>query len=344
MAHCMGSRLAKVSDWALKRKLKNGQEIAEGDMCTSCWRVHSQHFNHMTWQQYCVALNEGEEKDIAQFKAFVADAQDKALNPDKKKQAWLPQAVSQTQSAVTELSKHYIALSQGDLKKVLGLRSITKGLLSTLPSIEVVNEQGLSECLYLFLDPEKPFRSLQVKALGSFNHSTHCLATDQQTWTQQATEVWKHNLVSKMKTDGVNALLHATSVMELGDFIEKQKQEKSTDENPLKAKASLDSLGNYDVDDEEDDIGELVGEASTSIQPIAPSGLLILASSGSMTSQAQTYTTPIKPRVSKAPSESGASVSQGRFAEDAATTISRARSEVEASLGGDPGELAEKPL
>ena len=268
---------AQEKNWALKMRHKNGQEVPQGDACEACFECHRDHFHHITWQQYCERMK-GKDGKATEFQAFVEEALAFKNNPGKAE--WKGDDVMNSKTVLLEVSKQYVGLTSNEVRKALKQDKVSKALLSSIPCITVITEEGSKpEQIYLFTDPHHPYRSVQLKSQQALQLQQNLLNSEQQTWRQQSQEVWRESLSVQRDGDGVASLLSSTSLMTLQAFLDKQAP-------PPQA-----SLQGQEVKEEmaesENEGGELVGPAAQAKSLAGSSSLTRFPSSWSVSSSSK---------------------------------------------------------
>eukprot|EP00971_Amphidinium_carterae_P331348 6464849-Amphidinium_carterae.2 len=200
------------------KRLKNGQEVPQGEACEICFTGHKQYFNHLSWEEFCVGML-AEDSEIA---SALQDA--KEVESGVKSKEWSAECVLQTEALILNCSKEFIGLTGNEVRKALGLQKITKAILDKIPSIKVLSEEGLELDLYLFLSPAKPFRTITISSQAACDRQKHLMAIDAQKWAGQGEHVWLHSSQSCKEKQGVQALLQSMSVQPLDDFVSKEQQ------------------------------------------------------------------------------------------------------------------------
>ena len=261
-------------------------EVPVGDKCEACFQTWKQAFAaQMTFD----AMAEGVKKNPYIKMAF-KQAQQSMADPSSK--SWRGSQVCTQTSHVLEISKHYLALSEKELKKkFLNGKSgkIPKALLQTLPSVHIQGPDGEAEEIFLFKHPSKPFRSAVIKSAAQQCLSTEVMSAATHQYEHQGQDVFKHIQSSSMDEQGLKTVLNKEPhIVTLEEFCEK---------NAFKRpQADIVKDEETDLEDEEEEASlmNLVGSAAATIQRSSSAGSLQdmgIKRASSMTTPKQTKST-----------------------------------------------------
>eukprot|EP00971_Amphidinium_carterae_P329401 6461826-Amphidinium_carterae.1 len=200
--------------WALRKaNVRTGLEVAEGDACEDCHIAWASHFSHMNWDEYASAMQNPDHE----LHGYLEDAKKCALQPSSK--TWKPHQVTEGQACVFTLERTFLALTSGEVKKLLSLKKLTKSLVDGVPKVDMVTESGQSEQLYIFKDSEQIGRKLHIKMEQAQTLMQTSLPASSQTWTQQAQHVWQHASKQAMNIAGVSKMMNR-DIPTLEEFLE----------------------------------------------------------------------------------------------------------------------------
>eukprot|EP00971_Amphidinium_carterae_P341101 6479738-Amphidinium_carterae.1 len=236
--------------WALRRTIaRTGTEVPEGDACEDCYTSWNTYFPHLCWQEFAAKMQDGEDP----LHAHLASAKKVAAQPSLKQ--WPKQTVSAEKKTMLEVKRAYIGLTLGELKKKLNMKRISKAALDALPSIDTLDVSGNPDKLYLFLDPNKPYKRVNIKSVSLQDWSTQSMAPDGQSWQQQGEEVWKHSSQKALASAGVFTLLNKEIMHSLDDYVNEKIAEKRDG-------SALPGDQAEEGEEGDDEAGELVGAAA----------------------------------------------------------------------------------
>lgn len=155
---------AKVCAWALSVKVTaaNGQDIVtpKGDACHDCYEgweaVYKPQF--ASWESWVAAKHSTQETSAAFDKALaVWSAKQPADFPQEQ--------VTQDTTASIHVERHFICVSEPELRQLLHTPRLLKSQTKDLRTIQVPDEGDPSkqEVMYVFADPLRPFRSAVLR-------------------------------------------------------------------------------------------------------------------------------------------------------------------------------------
>eukprot|EP00971_Amphidinium_carterae_P101793 2014786-Amphidinium_carterae.3 len=251
------------TEWAGKRKFKNGAEVPDGPACRSCWASYTSHFDFLDWDTYCAKLND----DQSQYKEFLQEAC--SLEKGNTEPSWKPHTVTSSQKCCIQVSRGFMGLTSNEVRKELGLEKISKSLLNTLASVQVISEEGKQETLYLFSHKTLPYRTVNVMMTNETDLSKTLLKDTQQSWTQQGREIWKTECTTKKEEERVQGALNSLSIVALEEWKEKHVggAENVADAQPEKDAEQTTADG---VDEFDEDEGVAIGSAALLAEQARP--------------------------------------------------------------------------
>lgn len=268
------------TEWALNKKVKKGGQdliIALGNQCALCYRKW-QYFvdRFQSFEEWADAM-EGDES----LQQECVEAEKVSLGGPK---TFPAEQMGEIVSVDFIIDRDFVVLNERELRQLTKATRIPKSSLAVLSSMKAPREDGVpgNEDVYLFYDPEKPFRRGTLRVAHSMSATKSWLPDAKHVWPGQS----KHSLgrhVSDEMKDRVAAL---EKVRNNGKLYEVEEwRSKFFDEGDGDADGALAKGAGTESDGE-----EMAGEATFS-GPAAPQVELRsnLAESGG-----QTYFTPKK--------------------------------------------------
>ena len=228
------------------------------------WR---QSFQHLDWEALCAGL----KKDVVLKKSF-KQAQETIASPSSK--SWHGSDVSTETRHVLEVARHFLCLSEKELRKQVPSSKeskLPKSVLATLPSIQLPGPDGEIEEVFLFKHPQFPFRTATLRSSASQAMSTGVMSASNHNYEQQALDVFKHTQSQCIDEQGVRSLCQKEPhMLTLEEFCGKNFFKKLQQLEPNNEAASDEEL------EEEDDTAlmNLVGAAAPSLARVSSSASL----------------------------------------------------------------------
>ena len=243
--------------WALRNKLpKNSVEVPVGDRCESCFQTWKTSFTHLSWEEMCERV----KSEPATKKAF-REAQ--ATMADPSSRPWQSSQVLSETNFVLEICKHYICLSEKELRKQVPSAKgskIPKSILQSLPSVQMAGPDGEVEELFLFRHPSEPFRTATLRSMCKQVLSTELMAASSHNYEQQATDLFRHRYSKFIDEQGVKTVLNKEpNILSLEEFCDKSFFKK------LEHDPGGKGCGSDAEDDDDSSLMNLVGSAAPTI-------------------------------------------------------------------------------
>eukprot|EP00971_Amphidinium_carterae_P330376 6463369-Amphidinium_carterae.4 len=208
-------------------------------------------------------------------------------NPTLK--TWKPQSVTGTQSHVMELQKSYVVLTANELRKALQVERLKKSHTQGVPVVVLMNQSGSLEEHYVFTDPAKPWKTLNVKTEHSIGWDVHELCSENQTWAKQAERVHEHSQTSLLSSSRVGSLVNSPGVLSLDEHLQKvATTERLAEAGP----EASDGDGDANLPDDEEVACAYVGSAAAAAVAVASATLTSAPSIGSCKKAKVQVTTP----------------------------------------------------
>eukprot|EP00971_Amphidinium_carterae_P082014 1622490-Amphidinium_carterae.3 len=230
--------------------------VAMGDACMECFSLWQEHAKHLSWETFGDRMLDTEDS----LKSNLKEASRLKLHPEEKK--WKAQHVSGGHTCMLEMNKSFKALTLSDLRKLLGATKISKEIQEKAPQVVLRNEHGEQETFYLFKNEEDPHRTLNVKMQQNVTWTVDHLASEKQSWTQQAGDVFQWTSSTSWDDAGVKSLLMKLAVPTMEEFKVKAASSLAKDD---------DGSGN-ELGDESEEEGQLSGPAVGFVQLQTPVG------------------------------------------------------------------------
>ena len=171
---------------------------------------------------------------------------------------------------MVELVKNYVALSQSELRKALGVTRLSKVAVANVPTLEAKKEDGSQEELFMFRNESKPYREVNVKMVSALEWDQHLLCPEKQTWELQGQEVWRHTANTLQNDSKVHALLVKDAVLTLEEFLAKKSTKKAEEQgvgdDEQGGTKDMEMHGDEDDEDDEEKLSSLVGAAADVLQ------------------------------------------------------------------------------
>eukprot|EP00971_Amphidinium_carterae_P287392 5704943-Amphidinium_carterae.2 len=194
------------------------------------------------------------------FPSYLSEA--KKLDAQPGKRTWKSQHVSGLVEEVIEVTKSFICLTQAELRRELGLGKLLKCHTAGVPTISMLNEKGVPEDFYCFVDAAQPYRSCSFKSLQKASWSVDHMAASAQQFAKHGEEMLKDVTLQQGNSSGMSACLASTGICSLSEYVEKVKADEANPEADGE---------NLDDDDDEMCVGGLgagggfVGAAAASV-------------------------------------------------------------------------------
>eukprot|EP00971_Amphidinium_carterae_P285048 5658672-Amphidinium_carterae.1 len=207
-------------DWASKGSLKDnpGVLVPVDDKCLGCHKQWQQAFQVYSWEDLCQTL-----KRDASLKASWDEAA--VLMADTSKRTFEASSVNTAKTFNLEVNRQFLCLSMKDLKRVTGQSKLNKATLQYIPQVtlpDMCSEDG-EQTFYIFRDPEKPYRSLNIKMNQTFNQVTTNMEAAQQVWKQQGQHMHETIAQKCMTETGVENLLEKlTYLKSVEEFVDEK--------------------------------------------------------------------------------------------------------------------------
>lgn len=218
------SREAKK--WALMSEHKAANNSVEakvvGNACHECWSVwqtaYASEFGE--FRSFCDAYHGDEGRAKAIDKSFSVARKTEAADFSKEE-------VVEQASVGLSVDRHFLALSEAELRSMLRVPRLLKAHTRSLPTALVPAENGGSqeERLFFFQDPERPFRTARLTSTTSCRTAGLAMDRDTSLYKEQGRHVmsqtWGRNEVAlaslpSARVQGIDEFLASQGVSRSG--------------------------------------------------------------------------------------------------------------------------------
>ena len=191
-----------------------------GDQCEDCFDLHEDGFPDFSWDELCSANGEGGEVST-QVSTFRKRKMESCSLPFKQND------LVHIDSVVTRFSRSVVVLNDRELRAACGgLGRLNKQSLGTLPTVAIPSEDepGETEIAYVFMDPDKPYRTGVMEWSSGVLQNAPLMKAASHLYEEQATRLRHHYSRVDGEASGVGNVLAKCKgghLKDLADFSKK---------------------------------------------------------------------------------------------------------------------------
>eukprot|EP00971_Amphidinium_carterae_P352629 6492681-Amphidinium_carterae.3 len=222
-------------------------------MCAGCYKFWHAGFKHLEFKEL-VDLSKSED-----FKGTVQKA--RAVFQNTQRPPEVASSVNTSTSLGYQVERHFLGVSEKEMRKAGECQRIKKSVLAKVPSITIPAEDGQgSEQLFLFADSTHPLRRVKLTVMGQTTLQGTVLDEKKVLWPEQPEKYHEMAVQSSAEAIGTSDIFTKDAqghlhLMPWDDFLSGHLQGNSADvEEVGTAPAAADSM-------------EMVGVAADSILP-----------------------------------------------------------------------------
>eukprot|EP00971_Amphidinium_carterae_P029465 579968-Amphidinium_carterae.1 len=234
-------------EWAKRTKSRStGLETPVETRCQECFHMWSVAFQHLSWENFAAQVQPGSDME-----AKIREVKGHLLAPATK--SFVPARVCSEQSFKVELSQTYKALSEKQVKDLIGTSHLSKSVLKTLTGLEVASADGQKEMVFLFGHEDHPYRECKISKVTSGVMSREQCEPNRQWYAAQSGDVLQSAFVEAAVTDNLQSLVGLQQLPCLRDVINDRAEEKIP--KPVIDEQSMLEKGNESEESDEDIVG-----------------------------------------------------------------------------------------
>eukprot|EP00971_Amphidinium_carterae_P333088 6467593-Amphidinium_carterae.1 len=204
------------SKWALYAETANeeGEVVAMGDKCDSCWRAWKASFGALTWE--CLLELAASSDKVREVLDSTKARQQANMNAMPGPSVHLKQGVQ------IQVSRKFLCATEKDLRQALGKARLTKATTKGLSSLKIPNEMGEQpELVYLFDHPDMgSSRELTLSAVVQVDSDNAFLKPDSK-WSKDH-DNWAFEYLVKSEGEMMGQTVGTSENIALFVFINPQ--------------------------------------------------------------------------------------------------------------------------
>ncbi len=183
------------------KKAGTTESVPVDDQCEECFHIHKHGFMHLSWEELC-KLNENDPGIRQQVTSCRAGSTSQGACPE------LPEEVVKFLGHAIEVRRSWVVLSESEMRKATSMKRLNKATIGQLPSVTIPAEDGKGEeQVFVFSNPDRPYRTLDVVSLASTHHTKFTLPQSKIWWQQQADKAFTHMSSEAMSTAGITSTI-----------------------------------------------------------------------------------------------------------------------------------------
>eukprot|EP00971_Amphidinium_carterae_P352480 6492614-Amphidinium_carterae.4 len=244
-----------IAGWALRAQGKNSTETCLGDKCDKCFQLWTKCYDFLSWDTFSSRCQDS--KNVT----FQESLKEATQNLEDITQRTFRASTVETglQSSVL-ITRHFLALTEKDLRKITNKEKISKADVASLPCLHGKDIHGQVEDYFLFKDPDHPYRTAQLQTSMASALSTPTLSSSLHCWQGQEEAQFQHTTTQALTDAGVaNVMARESCWLSIPDFLEQKQKKAEKEADELEAsEVPIEALEGLGVDEDEGDVDQQV--------------------------------------------------------------------------------------